>query len=491
MSHENLAAVAPTGQLSAQLYTAPPTEQVPAAAPVDDVYSRSAGRHRFLEGAIAPVLMRQAFPILIVLAVQTMVSVAETYFVGRLGTKSLASMALVFPVLMLMTMVSNGGIGGGVSSAVARAIGEKRMEDANALIVHTLLIAAVCGMLCTAGAWIFGPMLYAKMGGSGAALENALRYSNLAFAAAVPIWIVNLLSAALRGAGDVRNPAMLVLAGSALTLTLSPLLIFGIGPVSGMGIAGAGVAMIVYYCGATLALLAYLRSGRSSLRLTPARIQMRLIKSVLVVGAPASIGALQSNLIVVIFTGMIGHFGTSALAGYGIASRIDYVLIPLLFALGTASIAMVSMNIGAGQYQRARQVALIAVGLSAGITGLIGLVAATRPELWMAMFTTNQEVAAFGASYLVHVAPFYVFSGIGMALVFANQGARVVLGPMLAGTAIMAFCAVASWYCVVIASDSVESLYWIIALSRVLLATCMVTVLLTASGWQANAKRGA
>ena len=102
-------------------------------------------------------LVGLALPILIVLAVQTLVSVAETYFVGFLGTDALAGVALVFPALMLMTMMSNGGIGGGVSSAIARAIGAGRMRDADALVGHAVVIAVVFGALFSAALLVGGP----------------------------------------------------------------------------------------------------------------------------------------------------------------------------------------------------------------------------------------------------------------------------------------------------------------------------------------------
>src|SRR5438094_6353892 len=155
--------------------------------------ARLAGRDTLLQGPIASRLIGLAFPILIVLAVQTLVSVAETYFVGFLGTDALAGVALVFPALMLMTMMSNGGIGGGVASAVARAIGAGRVRDADALVTHTVVIAVVFGAIFTAAALIEGPVLYGALGGGGEVLANALRYSNLVFAAAIPIWITNLL----------------------------------------------------------------------------------------------------------------------------------------------------------------------------------------------------------------------------------------------------------------------------------------------------------
>lgn len=94
-----------------------------------------------LQGPIARSLLSLAWPVLVVLALQTFVGVAETWFVSFLGTDALAGVALVFPLFMLMTMMSNGGIGGGVSSAVARAIGAGRRRDAQALAMHAVVVA--------------------------------------------------------------------------------------------------------------------------------------------------------------------------------------------------------------------------------------------------------------------------------------------------------------------------------------------------------------
>lgn len=153
-----------------------------------------------LAGAIAPTMLRLAWPTVVVLVVQTLVGVAETYFVSFLGTNALAGVALVFPVLMLMQMMSNGGIGGGVSSAVARALGAGRKDDADALVWHAIVLAAVSGLVFTAAAITGGPALYRTMGGTGPVLGAALTYSTIVFAGSIPIWIVALLSAALRAA---------------------------------------------------------------------------------------------------------------------------------------------------------------------------------------------------------------------------------------------------------------------------------------------------
>jgi putative MATE family efflux protein len=442
------------------------------------------GRHPFLAGPIAAALLRQALPILIVLAVQSFVGVAETWFVGRLGTQPLAGMTLVFPVLMLMTMVSNGGIGSGIASAVSRAIGEGRRGDADRLVVQALVVAVICGALCSMAAWLLGPSLYRLMGGRGEALEHALRYSNLAFAAAIPIWTVNALSAALRGAGNVKVPAMTVLAGALLTLVISPALIFGLGPLPALGVAGAGVAMIAYYVLASLVLLRYLRSPNSPLKLQAGAVQGPLVRRILAVGVPASFSALQANLIAVIFTGMVGQFGAQALAGYGIASRLDFMIIPLLFALGTASVAMVGMNLGAGQLKRARQVAWTAAALSAGLVAVIGAVAALWPEGWVGRFSTQPEVLDAGTAYLQHVAPFYAMSGIGMALLFAGQGAGVVVMPLFIGTFTLLFALAGSWWVVRVAGGDMAALFWVVGGSRALFGALMLTTLWFAKGWR-------
>src|SRR6478736_5370019 len=131
--------------------------QTAAKSPVQmDPRTRS-----LLEGPIAPTLLRLAAPNVLVMVVQASVGLIETYFVGRLGTDALAGVALVFPVLMLMQMMSAGAMGGGISSAIARALGGGRRADADALALHALVIAVVFGLAFTlavlsGGRWLYG-----------------------------------------------------------------------------------------------------------------------------------------------------------------------------------------------------------------------------------------------------------------------------------------------------------------------------------------------
>jgi len=438
-------------------------------------------RETMLAGPILPVLIRLALPTVAVLAAQTLVGVMEAFYVSFLGTSAQAGVTLVFPIFMLMTMMSNGGIGGGVASAVARAIGAGRKADADALVTHSLVLAVIFGIVFTAGELALAPAAYHAMGGRGAALAAALTYSAFIFIGSVPIWIVSLLSAAFRGAGDVKTPALITLVGAAALIPASPALIFGFGPIPRLGIAGAGVAMGIYYTLASVALLRLLISGRTNVRLRRARFEARLFRDVLGVGLISALSAAQTNLNVVLVTGAVGLFGTAVLAGYGIASRLDYVLIPLMFGLGTALVTMVGVNVGAGNVARARRIALLGAALAAIVTEAIGLAAAVFPSLWLRLFTHDPAVLASGTAYLRIVGPLYGAVGFGFLLYFASVGAGRVAWPFLAGTARLVTAAGVGWLAVAFFKASLLELFAIVAASSALYGIAMFLMFLAAS----------
>ncbi len=390
-----------------------------------------ATRAAILTGAILPTLIRLALPTIAVLVAQTAVNIAEAYYVGFLGTDALAGVAMVFPVFMLMTMMSNGGIGSGVASAVARAVGAGRKDDADALVFHAIVIAIIFGAVFTLGTIRGGPVLYRALGGRSEALGAALQYSNYLFAGAIPVWIVNLQAAALRGSGNVKVPATVTLVGALVLIPTSPLLIFGLGPVPRLGIQGAGIAFALYYCGAMLVLLRYMASGRGGLTFKFVPLQGRLFLDILKVGIPTAVNTVLTNLTVILVTAAVGLFGTTALAAYGISSRLDYVMIPLLFGLCTAVLTMVGVNVGAGQIARARRIAWISSAVGLTLTGSIGLVVALFPLLWLHLFSHDPDVLRQGMIYLRIVAPAYGALGFGFVVAFAAQGVGHVLWPFV------------------------------------------------------------
>jgi putative MATE family efflux protein len=405
--------------------------------------------------------------------------------VSFLGTEALAGVALVFPLFMLMQTMSNGGFGGGVSSAIARALGAGRKADADALVLHAVVLAIGLGLVFTAMEFLGGRALYRAIGGEGSALVAALAYGRVVFGGAILVWVVSLLAAVLRGCGNVTVPAAVTLGSAVVALPLSPALIFGLGPLPRLGVAGAGVAVVIYYAAAAAVLIAYLRSGRSALRLTfdLRRLEARLLADVLRVGGLSALATIQTNLTVVLVTGAVGLFGTDAIAGYGIASRLDYLMIPLVFGLGTSALAMVGMNIGAGQIARAERVAWLGAALAMAVTEAIGLAAAIFPRAWLALFSADANVLAAGSLYLRIVAPFYGFAGLGLLLYFAGQGAGRVAWPVLAGLVRLVVAALGGWVVVAALGGGLGTLFALVAAATVAYGA-LTAAALGIKGWR-------
>lgn len=411
-----------------------------AAAPADT------RRAALLRGPVIATMLGLALPTLVVIAAQTFVAVLEAYWISRLGTDAVAGVSLVLPLFVLMGTMSNGGIGGGVSSAVARAIGGGRAEDANALLAHAVLIAGVLGAVFMGAMLLAGPAVYGTLGGSGAALERALAYSQWVFGLSVPIWLVNLIGAALRGAGEVKLPARISLVGAVLLIPLVPALMFGFGPIPRLEIAGAGIALGLYYGGALLVLLHYLLGGKGVLTLTIHPVLQRHVAAIMGVGLISALGTVTASLTTVAITGVVGGYGPAALAGFGIASRVDSLLVPLLFGLGTAVVTMIGVATGAGDAARARKVAWTAAALAFGLTQAVGLLLFFAPELWNGIFSTDPAVLRAGNAYFAAVAPVYGLIGLGLVLFFACQGRGKMVWPFAAGIARLAATAFGAWW---------------------------------------------
>jgi putative MATE family efflux protein len=387
-----------------------------------------------LEAPIGSTLLRLALPNVVVMVVQSCIGLIETYFVAKLGTDALAGISLVFPVLMLVQMVSAGAMGGGILSAIARALGSGKREEANGLVWHAVAIALALGILTTAAALTGGPFLYRLMGGSGGSLAAALTYSNIIFTGAILLWLYNSLAAIIRGAGNMGLPAGVTAGGAVVLLPLSPALISGWGPLPHLGIAGGAVAVICFYAVGSLIFVAYLWSGRGVLRpqFRPARLRWAPLADILRVGALSSLISVSTNIIIGTATGFVGSFGAAAVAGYGTGARLEYVLVPLVFGLGTPLATMVGTAIGAGQRARALRVTWIGAAIAALITEAIGIAAALAPQAWLGLFSSDALMNATGTQYMHIVGPFYGFFGLGLALYFASQGAGKLTWPLRA-----------------------------------------------------------
>jgi len=389
-----------------------------------------------VSGPIVPTLLRLALPNMLSMLMAVLVGIAETRYVGALGTAALAAMALVFPFVMLVGMMSAGAMGGGVSSAVSRAIGAQDLPRARTLALHALCIGAAAGVLTSVLFLTFGPALFELLGGRGEVLVQAGRYATVLFSGAWLIWLLNTLASILRGTGDMRTPSSTLVVTALLQIVLGGGLGLGLGPFPKWGMPGVALGQVISSALGVAFLLWWLFSGRARVRLSFAGFtpQRDMFFDILKVGALACLSPIQSVLTVLIFTALIAPLGVAPLAGYGIGQRLEFMLIPIAFGIGVASVPMVGMAIGAGDVARARKVAWTAGVLSAINLGSLGLLVAIFPGAWSHFFSSDPVVLDYAAQYLRWAGPAFGFFGMGLTLYFASQGSGRILGPVLAAS---------------------------------------------------------
>lgn len=403
--------------------------------------------HPLLTAPLLPTLLRLGVPNMVAMLATALAAIAETGYVGQFGVSALAGMALVFPFVMLQMMLSGGAMGGGVSSAVSQALGAGDGARANALAVHAVWIGLAAGTLFMALMWALGPWLFKSLGGQGEALFQALAYANVAFLGSVFIWLVNTLASVIRGSGNMSVPSATLLLVALGQVLIGGALGLGWGPLPRLGMSGVAAGQVIAYGLGAAYLYQHLRSGhaRIHLRMRATTPHWPTARAILRVGGFACISPLQTVLTILILTRLVAEFGTTALAGYGIGARLEFLLIPLAFAIGVASVPLVGMAIGAGNVARARQAAWAASALAAGLLGVLGALLAVAPNLWTGLFTQDPALLAATAGYFQWAGPAYGLFGLGLSLYFSSLGAGKVAGPVLAGTLRLVLVGLGGW----------------------------------------------
>jgi putative MATE family efflux protein len=414
----------------------------------DTTVTPAAARTRLLlEGPIVPILLRIAAPNLVVNVVLISVTTSvDAHFVGQLGLDALAGLALVFPLMMLMQQMANMAMGGAIAASVARALGAGRHEDASRLAVHAVAIAIGAGLLFSAVFLLGGGALYALLGGRGRVLAAAIEYSNVIFAGAVAYWLLGALTSVIRGTGQAAILAYVYIAAEILHIALVPAFVFGMGPVPPLGITGAGLATVLSLLVSCTALSLYLMAGRTTLVFSRSslRLERRLFGEILRVGVPMSLAPVLNNLSLAALTAYAGLLGIGALAAFGAAVRLEYLLYPLNFGLGAAVLAMVGTNVGARRFARAARIAWTAVGLSACVMASVSAIAIAAPNAWMTFFSHDPAILAEAAPFLAIVGLAYPFVAAN-TLMSAFQATRQPQWPLAAMTCRLLVVVVGGW----------------------------------------------
>jgi len=377
----------------------------------------------------ARAILALAAPTALGSVLQAAAQLVEMWLAARQGTAALAGWAVVLPFALLMQMMSAGAMGGGVVSAIARALGGGRREEASALVLHAAWIALAGGLLFALPLALAPQAILGVIGGAEAAAAAAPYAVWLFGLGAVPVWLMNTLASVLRGGGRHALAArVLVVAWGAY-----PALGWAFAEPLGMGLAGLGAAFgVVFWMAALVMILAVLRGGAGFLPSLAQRPSRAMFWRILKVGLVACGLATLANLTTIFVTAQLAPRGAAVVAGYGISARLEFLIIPLAFSIGSALTALVGRAVGAGDWAEARRIAWTGGAMAFVFAGSIGVVVGLYPVHFARAFSADPAVVELAAQALSIIGPAYGGFGLGMALYFASLGAGRMSWPTAA-----------------------------------------------------------
>ena len=431
---------------------------------------------QFLKDPIFPLLIKMSAPNTVAFLINAVVVLAEFWFISQLGITPLAAVTLAFPAIMLTQQMAFGALGGAVTSSIARSLGAADKPRAEKLLWHSLYISCFGALAFLIIFFIFGEPLLRILGGTGALLEESLAYCFVYLLGAIVVWLSGSLTAALRGMGDMQFPAVLTIICAGIQVFFSAGFILGSFGLPKLGLVGSAWSMIVTSGFMALVTLIKISSPSSPVRLKLKRltIERELFEDIFSVALPASLSPIMTVATVLLLTGLIGQFGTSAIAGYGIGSRVEFLLIPIVFGIGTAMTAMVGTNIGAKNIERAEKIGMVGATTAGLLSAVIGLALALTPNLWISIFTSDPETLLVTKQYIQILGVCYVFQGYGLSLYFASQGANAMKWPIIITAIRLIVFSVLALVAVYWLSYGLVSIFYASAIAMVIFGILMV-----------------
>jgi putative MATE family efflux protein len=371
---------------------------------------------RLTEGPVGKHLVVMTVPVLLGIITMMGQALIDAWFLGRVGDRALAAHAFSFPILMIVTSVAI-GLGAGTSSVVARAIGSNDHRRARRLTTDSLLLS----FLITAGVSAIGVAtidpLFRLLGAPDDMIPLIRGFMTILYAG-VPFVVVGMVGmASMRATGDTRLPSKLMIIGSILNVALDPILIFGVGPIPAYGLNGAAIAALMargaIFIGALILLRGRLRM--ISFKLPHVDELRKSWRDILHVGIPAA----GTNVIVpvgaAIVTAMIARYGPDAVAGFGVASRIESMTLVVYYAMSAVIGPFVGQNLSSGKEARILEALRLCAWFCIGSGLLMAGALALSSEFLPGLFSGNPAVIEVASVYLL-IAPFS-YGAYGMVMV--------------------------------------------------------------------------
>ena len=388
-------------------------------------------------------ILALAAPTTLVVLLQAGGQLVETWLAARQGTTALSAWAVVLPFALMLQQMSAGAMGGGVVSAIARTLGAGNRQEASALVVHALIIAGAAALIFSFLLAGIPHIVFGAIAGGDIAAAAAPYALWLFGAGAIPAWAANTLASVMRGGGRHALAARVLILSAAAYPVLAWLLMEPFA----LGLPGAGMAFALTNAAAALALAVLVARGGAGFRPhLRTRLRADLFKRILSVGLVASLLALIANLTTILVTAQLAGYGVAAVAAYGISARLEFLMIPLSFGIGSALTALVGRAVGARDWRTARRTAWTGGLLTFAIAGGIGLLVGVFPAGFAGLFASDPGVADIAASGLRVTGPAFGGFGLGMAMYFASLGAGRMLWPFLAAASRFTLAVGGGWF---------------------------------------------
>lgn len=305
------------------------------------------------EGPVGKTLVRLTIPMILGILGMVAFNLVDTYFVGQLGTVELAAMSFTFPVIMIVNSLAF-GIGMGGSAVISRAIGEGDHEKVRRLTTDLLLLALVAVITFVLIGLLTIEPVFRLLGASPEILPRIKEYMSIWYLAMIFLVIPMVGNNAIRATGDMRTPSFVMLVAVFVNVVLDPILIFGWGPIPRLELAGAAAATAISRA-VTMVVAIYVLYYREKMitfawpGVAPILSSWRRITYI---GFPAAATNMITPLSMATITALVATYGAAAVAGFGVATRIDMFALTVIMALSSVLGPFIGQNLGAGRYDR-------------------------------------------------------------------------------------------------------------------------------------------
>lgn len=361
-----------------------------------------------------------AIPIIAGMAIQTLYTIVDMIFIGRLGGDAIAAVAFNMPIFFLVLGLSF-GLGGGVTASIARFIGADDKANADNVAEHSIAIALVISIVLTAGGLLFGPQILTLMGSTNEVMPQAWDYLKVScYGMSFGIFSMFFRSI-LAGEGDMKLPMIVAGLGTVLNIILDPIFIFTLD----FGVSGAAWAtnisqVIVFII--FVFMLFVKKHAYVQFKLRDFNPSLFILKDIIKVGIPASMSMIVMSLGQLVFNKMLVNFSTDAVAAYQVGGRVDMLVFLPIMGIASALTTMVGMFFGAKETEKIKFITKYGISRAVLITSIGAIALFISAPYVVTIFTKEFEIQVIAIQYLRNIAIIFPLIAVGLSIGRILQG---------------------------------------------------------------------